>query len=181
MGHFLREHGAEGVEVGSSNTSDGVPSLSASETGPAARVLVVSLGDVVEGLGVLGGSLVDPGVEETKSGLACVELIVVEGRDDGGEGGSGGRSSTDALPCSSLQDGVANAESRHIRSSTSIAVVEAGGRQVGGAGEVGVHLGLLVGGDGIVPACTTGGRQDITEDNGWCQNLVNTRAMLFPI
>ena len=78
----LGHHGAEDIVVGSSNTSDGIVARSSVEA-RAAAILVVTLSDVVEGSGVLAGSLVDPGVQETKSGLSFLDADVVQKGNDG--------------------------------------------------------------------------------------------------
>jgi len=92
---FLREIFDEIGIVGGTNASARIPADSRRETLTRATIVHASDG-VMEGIGVSRQGLVEPGVDEAESGLASIQLDVVEvGNDRSGDrGGGGGTSNT---------------------------------------------------------------------------------------
>lgn len=85
--HKERQHGRV---VGRAESSDRVPALRHLETARA-TARVVANGNVVEHFWVG----VEHGVDEADGGLACRDELVVDARQDTGEGGRGSTGSAD--------------------------------------------------------------------------------------
>jgi hypothetical protein len=89
------------LRIGSSKSTDWIPSRGTQETIEvgstrlSTTLLVVTRGDIEEGTIGGGSQVVEHWVDETESGLARAQAVVVEDRHNGGKGGSGSRRTTD--------------------------------------------------------------------------------------
>jgi hypothetical protein len=102
------------LDVGGTKTSDGIPTLGGTETLAARRATifsadVVTNSNVVEASRASNGHLVQEGVQETEGLAVLLEGVLVEDRDDTSPDRSRGRSTTDRLNTTLVdQDGVTN-------------------------------------------------------------------------
>lgn len=60
------------------NTSDGIPASRGLEAISTAARLVLAVGDVNEGIGVIGQGLVDEGIEEAQWSLSCFKSGIIQ-------------------------------------------------------------------------------------------------------
>ena len=110
-----------GSVVGSTETSDGIPTGRALPA-DAAIEIVVSNRNVSQDVRVG----IEPRVDEAKRGLAVVEQLIVDEGEDTGESRGAGTSATDADGLTSVDDDESPAEGGDVGSGTALGVV--GGR-----------------------------------------------------
>tara|TARA_R110002050_G_scaffold67730_1_gene146821 strand:+ start:43 stop:441 length:399 start_codon:yes stop_codon:yes gene_type:complete len=121
-------------------TSDGIPTRSsiksiAAATGTDGTVLVVSNGDIREGIRVG----VEEGVQKTKGTLPSLNALIVDQGDETSDNGSGARSSGHASVLAVLDYFHINTSSSDIGVSATILIIEAAGREVDTGVEIAIH------------------------------------------
>ncbi|GMG07457.1 unnamed protein product [Aspergillus oryzae] len=124
-------------EIGSSETSDGIPALSsvpasvrhdgttvrgAAEASATGAANASTEGDILQ---TLAAGLVQPGVQEAESGLAGAETGIVQESDDGAEGRGGGGGAVELAQGALVVDGKVHALGCDVGESTAGGVVEA--------------------------------------------------------